>query len=368
MQHSVTPSKVKWPWNWQSSATINTYPFSGVHGCYPNGEWPYECAAAYDLGIANDGVLNSKDGVVTFTSSPPVSSCGSDLGYGNYVEAAGIRYAHLSAFAPGVVQNTHLLQGDAVGTQGHTGNVQPCDPNDPQSGKHLHWQFLSGTVPTIDGGSGTSSNSAIGEYSTAGLALRTYYTNHGGWNNIGWTTKHCPGTCTLNMTANNTWGRMQDFQHDPGFFGTTFDTIHVANWDQAHAYLVDDIFWDAWAGGAYDVNGALRPIRMARQDRLGTCPAGSTPACIGYQRFHLGYVWMDTGGARRAAFCPDVYPLPDGDGGLGAQDAQWVFSVFKAGPAGYDWRADIFGDGDVSTQEAQLVFAEFQHGVLDCHP
>jgi hypothetical protein len=65
----------------------------------------------------------------------------------------------------------------------------------------------------------SSSNSIIGEFSTAGATLRNYYINHGSWNTIGWTHAICPGVCTLDMTANKSWGRMQDFQHDPDPLG-----------------------------------------------------------------------------------------------------------------------------------------------------
>ena len=161
-----------------------------------------------------------------------IHECGADLHYGNFVDVDGKRYAHLKVLAPSVTMGTPLLQGDSVGTQGATGNVIPCNFPTDQSGKHLHWDFLgSSSTPPIDGGSGSSSNSVVGELSTAGATLRNYYINHGSWNSIGWTYKHCPGTCTLNMTANQTWGRMQDFQHDTAGFGGTFDTIHVPTWN-----------------------------------------------------------------------------------------------------------------------------------------
>lgn len=169
-----------------------------MHGCYPNGEWPFECVAAYDLVIADAGVLASMEGQVNGLDNT-VSTCGSNLHYGNYVIAGGLRYAHLAVLAPGVTNGASLLQGDRVGTQGATGNVLPCDYPTDQRGAHLHWEFIGASqVPTIDGGSwAVSSNSTIGEYSSAGATLRTYYTNNLGWNGIGWTYKHCPGTCTL---------------------------------------------------------------------------------------------------------------------------------------------------------------------------
>ncbi len=366
---SAVPSddyRYKWPWRHDTSLSyIGTYPFSGVHGCYPDGEYPYECVAAYDLNIANSVVVASNEGDVThITDTYAPNDCGSGKSYGNYVDAGGVRYAHFNSIAPGLLGDSSLLQGDQVGVEGATGNVIPCP-----GGKHLHWQFLAGSVPTIDADSwGVSTNSLIGEYSSAGLALRTYYINHGGWNSIGWTTKHCPGTCTLNMTANNHWGRMQDFRHDPDpMFGQEFATILVAKWDLTNdeAYRADSVFWPAWAGGAYDHVGTLRPLSMA-QNEAGACPPGSNPACVSYQRFHLGYVWLASNGVASASFCSDVFPLPKGDGAVRAQDAQWIYSLYRDHV--YDWRGDINGDGFIASSEAQFVFAEYNAGVGACHP
>ncbi len=222
----------KWPYRWDTSAVTTTYPYSGVHGCQPGGE----CVAAYDLVIANNFVASSSAGTAFVSGGFLQGECRSNGGYGNFVDIDGVRYAHLDSFA--LANGASVLQGDQVGVQGSTGYVIPCP-----GGVHLHWEFRSGTVPTIDGGSATSSNSVIGEYSTAGATLRAYYQAHGGWNGIGWTYKHCPGTCTLDMTANRSWGRMQDFQHDPDGFGGTFDTLHVANANPSQAYLVDSVFW-----------------------------------------------------------------------------------------------------------------------------
>jgi hypothetical protein len=210
--------RYKWPWPDTASSGIAALPYQGVHGCYPDGEPPYECAAAYDLTISNNSVVSSAE-VTVDVADNLVTVCTSS-GYGTYVEAGGVRYAHLAALAPGVAGGVDLLQGDAIGTQGNTGNTLP-----PHCGVHLHWQFLSGVVPTIDGGSASSSNSFIGEDSPLGETLRNYYINHGSWNTIGWTHAICPGVCTLDMTANKSWGRMQDFQHDPDPLGARFDTV-----------------------------------------------------------------------------------------------------------------------------------------------
>lgn len=291
----------KWPYLWSTSAAITTYPFSGVHGCPRDAT--HECVAAYDLVIASGSVAAASEGTAFVQGGFQPDQCGPS-GYGNYVDLDGARYAHLNSFAPSVVTGAHLLQGDQIGTQGGTGHVEPCDPPN-NIGRHLHWEFLSGVVPTIDGGSAASSNSIIGEYSTSGSTLRGYYQTHGSWNSIGWTYKHCPGTCTLDMTANRTWGRMQDFQHDPDGYGGTFDTIHVPTWDQTRAYLVDSVFWQAWAVGGPDHNGVVRPIGMAKSER-GACPPGSSAACLWYQKFDLGFVWMDVYTGRNTVFCADM--------------------------------------------------------------
>lgn len=220
-----------------------------------------------------------------------------------------IKYGYLASIAPSVSYGTVLLQGDAIGTQGNTGNTLP-----PSCGVHLHWEFggisYGSPVPTIDGGLPTSSNSLIGEYSTAGATLRTYYTTHGGWNSIGWTYKQCPGACTLDMTANKVWGRMQDFQHDPDLFGGTFDTILVSAWNTTQAYLVDSVFWQLWGLGGTVTGGGRRPISIPLQER-GACPPGAAAGCISHQRFHLGYEWMNTMSGRESVFCPDL-DLHDG--------------------------------------------------------
>lgn len=294
-------------------------------------------------------------------------------GLGNFAHvvtpgASDLLYGHMVAGTV-VPPGTQLLQGDQIGVQDATGHVDPC----PQSG-HLHFEWTGTSPAYVDGTlvSGvvvgdhpTSNNSVIGEYSASGAALRTYYASHGGFNTIGWTHANCPGACTLNMFSNLTWGRMQDFQHDPDGFGQSLATIQVANWDTSHAYRADGLIWPAWALGAWDpARGVYQPLSMARQDS-GSCPIGSTPSCVTYQRFHFGYVWVNTSGQAAAAFCPDIYPLPDGDGTISATDADWAFSVFKYGP--YDARADLNGDGVVSSTEPQIIFNQFKKAP-HCYP
>jgi hypothetical protein len=155
------------------------------------------------------------------------------------------------------------------------------------------------------------------------------------------------------MTANLVWGRMQDFDHDPDIYGSHFATIHVANWDATHAYRVASLFWTPWAIGGLDKGGLRRPLSMARQES-GSCPSGSTPSCVTYQRFHLGFTWLNSSGIADSAFCPDVFPLPAGDGAVSASDAQWVYSFFVN--HAYDVRADIDGNGAITASDAQVVF------------
>lgn len=289
--------------------------------------------------------MSSAEGQVTgFVAS--VTTCGADLHYGNYVDIAGIRYAHLSVLAPSIAVGTTLLQGDGVGTEGATGHVLPCNSPTDQSGIHLHWEFRDGSVPTIDGGSGTSSNSVIGEYSTAGNTLRAYYQSHGGWGSIGWTNNLGAG---LNMFANKSWGRVQDFRHDPDFLGGEFNTIHVANWAPNQGYLVDSVFWAAWAGGGAKRAGGVHPIGMATQER-GPCPSGSTPACISYQAFHLGFVWMDGFTGRHAVFCPDA----NGNGSVALGDVLFVLSFVGGSNPLYD----INGSGFVLLGDVLETLAE----------
>ncbi|MHB8376902.1 MAG: dockerin type I domain-containing protein [Dehalococcoidia bacterium] len=270
-----------------------------------------------------------------------VKVCDGSGGLGTQVWVDNIAYGHLASFAPSVVKGALLLQGDAIGIQGNTGNTLP-----PTCGVHLHWKFsdagYGAPLPAIDGGSSTTSNSLIGDYnSTAGATLRAYYQSHGGWNSIGWTVQHCPGACTLDMTANRTWGRMQDFQHDPDGFGGTFDTVHVANANPSQAYLVDSVFWQAWAAGGRDNNGALHPLAMAIGER-GPCPSWFSSACISYQPFQLGFVWMDVFTGRTAEFCPDN----NGDGEVNILDLSNVATYYnQPAPPPPARLVDINGDG-----------------------
>jgi hypothetical protein len=335
----------KWPWRPTSSATITTYPFSGVHGCYPDGESPYECVAAYDLGIGDRAVVNAKYGAVNAVNVTD-GACGSTLGFGTNVDVAGVIYAHLESVTS-IALHDVLLQGDQLGVQGESGNVLPCP-----GGEHLHWGQTIPNTPGVDGGSGQSTNSVIGEFSTMGATLRDYYRTRpfGGWATVGWTHKHCPGTCTLNMTANLTWGRMQDFRIHPDFLGEQFQTVHVAAWDQTHAYLVDSFFWAAWAGGANTVSnpgGEKWPIGMARQERA-SCPAGSSPSCISFQKFHLGYVWMNSSAVRAAVYCIDI----DSNGSTGFGDYVPLLGAWNAqGPpnqsSNWNPQADFDGNNTV---------------------
>lgn len=286
-------------------------------------------------------------------------------------------YAHLSSAS--VAANAPLFQGDQVGVEGDSGYTYSTGPGGViiPCARHLHWQpgslpaYINGLAvssltasPTNYGNS--NSNSLIGEYSAAGTTLRNYYINNGGWNSIGWTHDHCPGACkTLNMIPNLSWGRMQDFRHHPDGFGGQFNTIHVANWDPANtAYLVDSAFWAAWAaGGLESATGLIKPISMAREERHAGCPALSTPSCVQFQKFHVGYVWMEGAFAgTQAVFCPDVAGgpgfTPDGKAALG--DVTFIsLHMNSFGPPSQSgpWsaQADVNGDNRVSLADITQV-------------
>jgi hypothetical protein len=287
-----------------------------------------------------------------------------EAGIGKWVLVADIHgrstyYGHLSSI--GVANGTQLLQGDQLGGEGNTGNSYQCQP-------HLHWQpgtlpaYINGvavsglSLTNYGGPSGANTNSVIGEYSTAGLALRTYYTNHGGWNSIGWTHKHCPGTCTLNMTNNLAWGRMQDFRHDPDGYGGTFNTIHVSSWDQTHAHLVDSVFWQAWAVGGRDMNGDVHPIGMAKADR-GSCPPGSA-SCLWYQPFDVGFVYMNGVTGVGGVFCPDV----NGDREVTIVDIS-IEADRPLMPPNPPTTIDVDGDNMITILDLTLMAGDFLH---DC--
>ncbi len=335
----------KWPWNWNASATINTLPYDNVHGCFgnPGAVPPYECVAAYDLGISNLGVLAGSESVVTGFQDG-ISTCSSGGGFGNFVQAGGATYAHLAVLAPSVAMGTTLLQGDGVGTEGATGNVLPCVTPDDQSGKHLHWQIGASGGPRPPGIDGTntapltvasrpaSTNSVIGEFSTMGATLRAYYQSHLGWTGIGWTYNHGAG---LNMFNNRSWGRIQDFRHHPDGFGGEFDTIAVQSWNPSQAYLIDSVFWQAWASSS-------RPIGNPRGERVTPCPSGFTSNCLSYQPFLLGFVWMDGSTGRTPVFCPDI----DGDRVISILDL--VAEAKRYGLTPVPPAVDVDGDGVVS--------------------
>jgi hypothetical protein len=273
-------------------------------------------------------------------------------------------YAHFSSAS--VASLDQLFQGDQVGVEGDTGYTYSTGPGGViiPCARHLHWEpgslpaYINDLAvssltasPTNYGPSNT--NSVIGGYSPdpAGSMLRNYYINHGGWSSIGWTHMHCPGACTLNMTNNRVWGRMQDFRHHPDGLGGQFNTVHVANWNTGQAYLVDSVFWAAWAAGDQRYPPG-RAIGMAVAER-GGCPAGSTPICAQFQKFHLGYVWLDSVyAASHAAFCPDH----DGDGRVDFDDFGIFFAPeYTSVPGAPNWDARVDHDGD-----AKVDFDDFE--------
>jgi hypothetical protein len=361
--------RFKWPFLPGENVTVTGYPFTDHHGC-PAQQGVRSCTDAFDFDIgASDQVRSAAEGSVQVAIGNLV---GCDLqmngatGYGNFVEvsvpsSSNVRYAHLQTGSVGVSVDAIVLQGDFIGNEGGTGTVRPCP-----GGDHLHIEWPQGHPNEVDGQTTVplqgpnSTNSVIGEFSAMGATLRTYFISQGGWNAIGWTHKHCPGTCTLNMTANRSWGRMQDFRHHPDGFGGEFNTIHVAGWDQTHAYLVDSVFWQAWAGGGSPAGSSTGPwpIGMARQDRAGSCPAGSTPACISFQKFHVGYVWMDSFTGRTAVYCVDV----DNDGSSGFGDYVIMLAAWNShGPPNpapvWDARADFDGDNTVGFGDLNSILA-----------
>jgi hypothetical protein len=138
-----------------------------------------------------------------------------------------------------------------------------------------------------------------------------YYEDSGRWNGVGWTHKHCGGgaPCQLNMFAAGPWGWMQDFRvHPNSLTQEEFQTVHVGEWDQGDAFRADTLFWSKWAQGGLTTDGTptRRPLSLALEERQTTCPAGSRSDCVGYQRFHLGYVWMGAFLGRESIHCPDV--------------------------------------------------------------
>ncbi len=107
--------------------------------------------------------------------------------------------------------------------------------------------------------------------------------------------------------------------------------------------------------GGPDNNGGLRPLAMATGERA-PCPAGWSPACISYQPFQLGFVWMDALTGRTAVFCPDV----TGDGVVSIFDISKVASVYgQPAPPPPAPVVDINGDGVINIFDLAGVSAGY---------
>ena len=117
----------KWPYLPGVVPTVTTYPYSGVHNCTTG-----SCTDAWDILIDGDQVISSVEGTAfEVVSSFTNGTCGPSLGLGNNVKVSNpsrptVYYAHLAS--TGIIQNSHVFQGDLIGVEGNTGYTIGSDP------------------------------------------------------------------------------------------------------------------------------------------------------------------------------------------------------------------------------------------------
>lgn len=106
-------------------------------------------------------------------------------------------------------------------------------------------------------------------------------------------------------------------------------------------------------------------------DRVGPgvwffCP--SSIGCVGYQRFHAGYIWERArAGVQAPVACPDVYPYyPNQDYSVDIDDITAVAGAFlqaDTGLAPYSpWLQsfyDLDGDGAIIIDDISIVAESF---------
>ncbi|MGB6836480.1 MAG: hypothetical protein WBF66_02105 [Dehalococcoidia bacterium] len=411
--HAVGAEQVdfrfKWPWRplETTAVAVTTLPYSGVHDCQSG-----SCTDAYDFVISDDRVISSAEGtVIQRVDSIDPQTCIAEQGLGNCAKvlvptptevnpASTIQvwYGHLQSVSAPPVNGT-ILQGDPVGIQGITGYTIGNDYGwngtswGYHCGRHLHFEFYpsspsnpqrpdkidgQNTKPTISPPL-VSTNSGIGQYwyyGTTNWPIRNKYIAKGGWDGLnpsdpaddmGWTSdpqrSGLPSPQALYVHTYRVWGFEQNFRHDPDPWGRQVEGLYEADWSPGTAYLVDSPFWEAWEFGAW-VGSAYWSISIPRGD-IGSCPGGSAPICLLYQRFHLGYIWMDrvyTG--VQAVWCPDVFGDDYAVNIIGDVLAVLEYAgTYQGGPPNangkyYDPWYDMDGDGAINiTTDVLLVVA-----------
>lgn len=113
---------------------------------------PVSACVSSGFGPRRGGAGRFHKGVDLYTRSPApvyaggdgvVAKVGVERGYGNVVVIrhngrVTTRYAHLSAFAPGLKPGAHVRRGERIGTTGRTGNATAV---------HLHYEIRVGGAP-----------------------------------------------------------------------------------------------------------------------------------------------------------------------------------------------------------------------------
>lgn len=401
--------RFKWPYQPGVSHPTTSYPFEPRGGGSQHGD-------AWDIVIGNDRVKAAAEGIIVavYRGADPNSCDPSDGGgFGNYVMVRTdvpsgdliVTYAHLAStpFSPADEGRTRVLQGQTIGVQGKTGHTSGNEPPN-NCGTHLHIQFdrangVRSTAanpahpPVIDGQrvsnttpAGPSTNSAVGDSTVSGTAIRERYVELGApsssWGGVGWTADRtgsqagCPASqpyCRLYAhyvpePGVGHWGERQEFRLHPDGAGREYSSIMAARWARARAYWVRRPEYEQWLlGGRLSTTGARYAIGMPLMERIGNFPALCEPSvgCESYQRFHLGYIWTRAG-ATAARFCPDIAPAyPSPDYAVTIADIVAVTSVFGAfdnAPPAEAWPnawRDLNGDGSISAGDMMLGIAGF---------
>lgn len=339
------------------------FPCGPGGGCWVTQTQHVNNALDFDIGgSAYDGTIRAMSEGTVVALNEPYPECTwpyiHTLGRWVIVQDVASRatvYGHMAESYVGV--EDYVLQGDALGVEGNAGYSADCEV-------HLHWE-PGGSLPEYIDDHLTSSlcapceyestNSRIGGFSGPDLAIRDKYfaigvaASNWSWNVVGWTANASRG---LDVHGFRTWGWEQNFRHDPDAWGREWKGIYVGVWSPAVAYYVDSPFWQAWEFGAW-VSSQYWSISIPRAD-IGGCPPGSDPICLFYQRFHLGYIWMDTYTGVEAVWCPDVFGDDYAVNIIGDVAAVLEYAgTYQGGPPNangkyYDPWYDMDGDGAIT--------------------
>jgi len=244
-----------------------------------------------------------------------------------------------------------------------------------------------------------STNSVVGAFNAPGAAIRQKYWDLGtgpfgpSWSVAGWTADvtgsaegcadsycrlyvHYIPTPTLGHS-----GSKQDFrQHSEQVVvnGQTvsvqFSSVMAGRWAVNSARWIGRPFFLSWLfnapypGGAFSVSTGVPLMDRADNSSAGMCGqelcCRSTVGCVGYQRFHVGYIWEhQTQGVKTAVYCPDVVPYyPNQNSYVSVADIQGTVQAYPQSVGTlqpyeawyYAWY-DINGSGGITVADIQMV-------------